>query len=203
MDEHAPERPLALPPLTRFEVEQGLKYNHLVGECLRNEVVACSSATYALVELLLAKGVVSFSELEEQRARSQEQVRQQLDVIPGLEFGPDVDKYDPALRSPINCAERMALCRGMCCRLRFPLSIQDLEEGRLRWDYLVPYRAAKGDDGRCVHQLADHHCGAYEHRPAACRVYDCRNDPRIWVDFDRWVVSPDLEQLGLDPGDKP
>ncbi len=186
-------------PPSRFEVEQGLKYTHLVGECLRNEVVGCSSATYALVDLLIAKGVLSYSELEEQRALAQARVRQQLEVIPGLEFGPDTDKYDPALGSPVNCAERLPVCKGLCCRLRFPLSVQDLDEGLLRWDYLVPYRAAKGEDGRCVHQAADHSCGAYEHRPAACRIFDCRDDERIWIDFERWILNPDLERLGLEP----
>jgi hypothetical protein len=28
-----------------------------------------------------------------------------------------------------------------------------------------------------------------------CRAYDCRNDKRIWADFERKIVSPELENL--------
>lgn len=37
-------------------------------------------------------------------------------------------------------------------------------------------------------------CQIYDHRPAPCRVFDCRGDPRIWTDFDAMSVNPELEQ---------
>jgi hypothetical protein len=31
----------------------------------------------------------------------------------------------------------------------------------------------------------------YEHRPAICRTYDCRKDPRIWIDFEKRIPAPE------------
>lgn len=42
-------------------------------------------------------------------------------------------------------------------------------------------------DGRCVHQTADYACEIYEDRPSLCRQFDCRRDPRIWVDFKKRI----------------
>jgi hypothetical protein len=28
-------------------------------------------------------------------------------------------------------------------------------------------------------------------RPRTCRVYDCRRDPRIWLDFERRIPAPE------------
>ena len=35
----------------------------------------------------------------------------------------------------------------------------------------------------------------YRRRPVACRAYDCRNEKRIWVDFEKKLVNPNLEKL--------
>jgi hypothetical protein len=32
----------------------------------------------------------------------------------------------------------------------------------------------------------------YANRPTICRTYDCRNDARIWADFDAYEINPDL-----------
>jgi Fe-S-cluster containining protein len=38
-------------------------------------------------------------------------------------------------------------------------------------------------------------CSIYAQRPVPCRAYDCRNDKRIWADFERRIPSPELERL--------
>jgi hypothetical protein len=35
----------------------------------------------------------------------------------------------------------------------------------------------------------------YLQRPVPCRAYDCRDDKRIWTDFEKKVVSPELQTL--------
>jgi Fe-S-cluster containining protein len=37
---------------------------------------------------------------------------------------------------------------------------------------------------------ADGACTIYERRPGACRAYDCRNDRRVWLDFEARVPAP-------------
>ncbi len=37
-------------------------------------------------------------------------------------------------------------------------------------------------------------CTIYEHRPATCRSFDCREDRRIWTDFAARVLAPPPEE---------
>jgi len=36
-----------------------------------------------------------------------------------------------------------------------------------------------------------------EHRSFPHRTFDCRNDQRIWLDFENKVINPDLEAKSL------
>ena len=58
-------------PLDRTEVEHGLRYVHLVGEGLRREVRNGNTSLYALLDVLIAKGVVSYREMDEARAATE------------------------------------------------------------------------------------------------------------------------------------
>jgi Fe-S-cluster containining protein len=104
-------------------------------------------------------------------------------------LGPDEDKYTTA-SSDVDCAARFHLCQARCCRLRFALSPQDLDEGIVRWEYSRPYLIAQRPDGFCVHnQRETGGCGVYANRPIACRAYDCRTDKRIWQDFEARIPA--------------
>jgi len=86
----------------------------------------------------------------------------------------------------IDCDARLPLCRARCCTLTFPFSFQDLDERVLRWDYGRPYQIGRRSDGYCIHNEAGScRCTVYAQRPAVCRTYDCRNDKRIWLDFEK------------------
>ena len=93
----------------------------------------------------------------------------------------------------IPCAELIPLCRARCCTLSFALSTADLDEGIVRWDYGRPYRIRQRDgDGYCVHNdPSSRACTVHHARPRVCRVYDCRRDPRIWIDFDARIPVPE------------
>jgi Fe-S-cluster containining protein len=91
----------------------------------------------------------------------------------------------------IDCASRMHLCQGRCCAMDVSLSREDLEEGRLRWDLHEPYVLAKNPDTGycgCLDQAGA--CTVYADRPGTCRAYDCRSDPRVWIDFEQRVATP-------------
>jgi hypothetical protein len=61
----------------------------------------------------------------------------------------------------------------------------------LRWDYGRPYMILRRPDGYCHHRRADGSgCEVYEQRPLPCREFDCRNDARIWIDYERRIPAP-------------
>lgn len=100
-------------------------------------------------------------------------------------------KYDVA-NAAVPCDELMPLCQARCCKLDLPLSTLDLDEGVIRWDYGQPYKIRqRASDGYCVHNdPASHGCTVHAHRPAVCRRYDCRDDARIWIDFENRIPAP-------------
>jgi Fe-S-cluster containining protein len=100
-------------------------------------------------------------------------------------------KYET--RSPeIPCGELIPLCQARCCALSFALSTEDLDEGVIRWDYGQPYLIRqRASDGYCVHNDPDRRgCTVHAHRPRVCRSYDCRKDPRVWIDYEKRIPAP-------------
>ena len=180
----------------RWELEQGLKFNHIVGDALRNELAACNAHVFAIIDLLVRKGITSFREMEDLRKENDERASNSLELVPPVYLMPIENKYDPELYNEVECADRVHLCGAACCRVPFPLSVQDLEEGNIRWDYFRPYTIARRTDGACVHLGEDGQCTIYEQRPAFCRHFDCRRDESIWVDFENMVVHPNVHELG-------
>jgi Fe-S-cluster containining protein len=112
----------------------------------------------------------------------------------GMHVADEPDKY--AIQSEtvhIDCGRRLHLCRAACCRLRFVLSEQDVREGVVQWEPGAPYMNRQRADGYCIHcDSGKRGCQVYEQRPAVCRRYDCRGDRRIWLDFERRIVNPEL-----------
>jgi hypothetical protein len=98
------------------------------------------------------------------------------------------DKY--AIASPdIDCAARIPLCGARCCSFDVTLSAQDVVERSVPFDVMQPY-ALPRVDGRCVCMDDAGACTIYDHRPGACRAYDCRHDARVWLDFDARIPAP-------------
>lgn len=107
------------------------------------------------------------------------------------------DKYQIA-GGDIDCAALLDLCHARCCSFRFALSPQDLDEGKVRWDLDDPYMIRQEEDGYCSHlDRGTCGCSIHEQRPATCRLYDCRQDARVWLDFEKRVPAPLL--LGVIP----
>jgi Fe-S-cluster containining protein len=178
-------------PVTPEDVERGLRFNHQVEHQTRQRLAELSASYYALLETLVARGVLPMAEHERRRqaALEQEQTRMRDEMAPLVSLHPD--KYSITKLPEIDCGARMPLCRARCCTLVFPLSTQDLDERVLRWDYGKPYLIARRPDGYCVHNEAGTcRCTVYEQRPAVCRTYDCRGDRRIWIDFDKRIAAP-------------
>jgi hypothetical protein len=113
------------------------------------------------------------------------------------------DKY--SLESPdIDCAARIPLCGARCCRFAVTLSSEDVAERVLPFDIQHPYELPRDPDTKkCVCMDDAGACTVYDKRPGTCRVYDCRHDSRVWIDYDARIPAPmpaHLESTRLDRG---
>ena len=158
----------------------------------------CQAHLYALIETLVSKGVISLHEIDERKQKVDEQMMTSMKEkwIGARIMENDKDKYDPDNCITIDCENRVHLCKAACCKLGFYLSRQDIEEGEVQWDFERPYHIAQKKGGACVHHEQNTcRCKIWEKRPLVCRGYDCRNDKRIWNDFDKKIPNQELEKL--------
>ena len=183
----------------RKEMVSGLLYTHSRANSNTNRLLETASFLYALVEILAEKELVNIVELDERKKIVGERLQKRF-LGKGMGVAiqePEQDKYtfqEKEVR--IDCENRIHLCKAACCRLSFPLSMQDIDEGVIKWDLRSPYLIAQDADGYCQHMEKNTcRCTVYENRPIPCRAYDCRNDQRIWLDFENKVVNPDIGKL--------
>jgi hypothetical protein len=181
-------------PVTRGELERALRHVNLLVASLRDELLSLGAQVVTLTNQLSIKGVVEESEVMKAMPEVLESVRvidedadlRRIDIAPT-----NIDKYEIG-ELDIPCHELLELCEARCCRLNFALTTQDLNEGRIRWDYARPYWILqRAKDGYCAHNHPDtYRCDAYGQRPAPCRDFDCRSDPRVWLDYEKRIPAP-------------
>ena len=144
---------------------------------------------YGLIDVLAERGIASPQAVQ----RAAFEVRAEMEAhgeTSELRLGLRVDDGPPAPPRAVNCAERLSICKAVCCSLDFALSAPEVEAGRVKWDLGRPYFIRQEADGRCCHLDPLHGgCGVYADRPRVCRQYSCEGDARIWSDFDRMVLN--------------
>lgn len=181
----------------RGDVVLGLLYVHHQLGANTGKALEASSFLYALTELLIERGVITEKELNERKIVVAKRLAEKFrEMGMGAAFQEEEqDKYgiDDV---QIDCEERKHLCKTACCKMSFALSRQDIKEGIVKWDLGNPYMIAKKEDGYCVHlEKAGYGCRIWKNRPVPCRAYDCRNDRRIWIDFGKRIVNPELPEI--------
>jgi len=184
----APDTNASVTQLER-QVERGSFFTHtMLGEN-RQRLSEIESFTYGLIDTLVAKGVVSVTELDE----ATRQVREELatkDTGIGVALRPDLAEMSNTPTVEVDCAARMHVCKAICCKLDFALSIPEIEGGAIKWDLGRPYLIRHESDGLCTHADRETgHCGIYANRPAICRGYSCAKDDRIWKDFEKMELN--------------
>lgn len=186
------------PPVDSAELLDGLhRILQRIGVAVTNGRDVAALA-YGLAEALINKGIIDLDELtgyqQEAVKRQSERLSQQGMTVSLTENAPDKYAMDEQAVE-IDCADRLPLCRAACCRFRFALTLQDLEERVVQWSLSEPYLNRQTADGYCAHLNGELGCGIYHHRPAICRSYDCRSDKRVWQDFEARIPSPELPAL--------
>ena len=176
----------------REDLEAGLRFLHVMGMQTKLDLTDLVCTLFALLEELVESGQLDTERFDVRRLRLQEREESRLKERPHVQLTDPVDKYALTDLPPIDCEALIPICKARCCRLSFPLSFQDLDERIVQWDYGKPYMIRQKSDGYCVHNdCASKHCTVYNHRPATCRAYDCRNDKRIWLDFEKRIPAPE------------
>jgi Fe-S-cluster containining protein len=180
------------------ELSAGLSYLHGRINATAGRTLEAASFVYALIEILAEKGLLKIAEVEERKTsvagRLLKKFMMHDEGVALQESGHD--KYEVKNTVAIDCRDHVHLCRALCCKMVFPLSQQDVEEGVIRWDLSKPYIIAKGSDGYCRHlDRTRMGCTVHGCRPFPCRAYDCRKDSRIWLDFEAGAVNPKIHDL--------
>ncbi|MDB4960544.1 MAG: hypothetical protein JWP01_543 [Myxococcales bacterium] len=183
--------------ITRQDFERALRHLNIADLDVRDLVLKLAADVVALTNELKRRMPVDDQEapLDVAIDHNLDQVLHKVlagdDGCSRVALDPDPDKYtvEPVA---IPCAELIPLCEGRCCSYTFSLSTQDLDEGVIRFDYGQPYMIRqRSSDGYCVHNdPATRGCTAHAHRPKVCRTYDCRNDKRVWIDYENRIPAP-------------
>jgi Fe-S-cluster containining protein len=179
------------------QLTRGAYYLHTAMTRQAERLNESEAFLFGLIDTLLESGAVEETKLQGKINALREEVR-----MKGEQFTTGVMvRQDPALppvAPDINCAERLPICQAACCRLSFALSVAELEEGKIRWDLGRPYLIRHDAQGRCVHlQAGSCGCSVYEDRPRVCKVYSCREDRRIWTDFEGMVLNTEWIEQNL------
>lgn len=189
----APTRDASPSADLRDQLAGGLLYTHNRLNANSRKTREAAAYLYALIQLLDDKGIITAAELEPLRTTMEQALIEKFKREgEGVAFqDPEQDKYTFTGGAQIDCATRAPYCKAACCRLPFALSRQDVRERIVHWELGRPYLIEQGPDGYCTH--LDHStcgCMIYQHRPVPCRGYDCRQDQRIWLDFDAMIPNP-------------
>src|SRR5262245_44961546 len=190
-----PEAPVGAEPPSRQEIEEGLAYLHARVGATAARALESAAFVYALIELVVERGIISVEEIDARKKQVAPRLLKRFEAHdPGVATQDSAhDKYETAREVQIDCASRLHLCKAACCKMVFPLSQQDVNEHVVHWQLGRPYVIAKGEDGYCRHlERKCLQCTVHAARPLPCRVDDCRNDGRIWLDFEGRVINPKI-----------
>ncbi len=197
--ESAPRRPPASTLRSEMSVpaaseqsealSSGLRFVHLMNTQLQARVADISASFHALLETLIADGRLPLQAYEQRREVTAQRENERCAQMASVQLADIPDKYADLPTPDIDCKTLLPLCRARCCKLGFTLSVQDLNERLVRWDYGQPYVIARDEAGYCAHH-AEGRCNIYLRRPGTCRLYDCREDPQIWTDFEKRIPAP-------------
>lgn len=172
------------------QVERGSFFTHTALSRQSERINEIESFLFGLIDLMIKKGAFEKEELTTLAAEVRKELYEKGELAhAGLGIRMDDTKKKIEF-VPVNCAERIHICHGVCCKLNFALSITEIESGKIKWDLGKPYFIRQESSGYCSHL---HHekktCGIYQNRPSVCRGYSCAGDDRIWKDFDNMVIN--------------
>ena len=184
-----PQEMAALESELRRDIERGLQFSNILNSLNLDQSRETVALAQALTTLLIRAGIVEPEDLQQ----ALEMTRRPLAArsTPTVRLADKGDKYADGQTAGVDCAALIHLCQSRCCTFKLFLTKQDLDEGAARWDYGNPYWLARNEDSYCVHSdPRTRACTIHPKRPHVCRSYDCRDDERVWIDYENRVPAP-------------
>jgi Fe-S-cluster containining protein len=172
------------------QLERGGLFTHTALSNNADRLNDAEAFLYGLVDLLIEKGLLTPDELSAKAQAVRQELQEKGQAVgPGVALRVDNPQANGA-PAQVNCAARLHICQAVCCKLGFALSAEEVESGLVKWDLGQPYFIRHEADGHCSHiDRETHQCGIYDNRPGVCRGYSCRNDERVWTDFDNMILN--------------
>ncbi|WP_208094618.1 hypothetical protein [Mucilaginibacter agri] len=173
------------------QVEQGNLFLHTSLSQQSARINEIESFLYAVIDILIKKGVAVPELLSESVLKIRQEIREKeeenfLDISLRADFGEEDREF-----VPVNCSERLPICKAVCCKLDFALNAEEIESGKIKWELGRPYFIRHEPKScYCCHiNQESKACNVYDHRPSVCKKYSCANDHRIWKDFDKMELN--------------
>jgi Fe-S-cluster containining protein len=189
-------------PANNEEIIKSFESTYFILDDNINKIFRSTVDLYTIMDILVDKKIIKKNEFDKRTKKFEKQL---LDDYRKSGFGillhdqALADKYKIPEMPEIDCAGKIHLCKAACCSFTYCLTIQDIYEG-VRWNLSKPFTSVRGEDGYCIYfnKQNEMKCSMYDKRSLSCRQFDCRNDQRIWVDFDKNIINPNLcSELGL------
>ncbi len=155
------------------------------------------SFLYGVIDSLLERGVLEKQDFEAcvKRVRD-ETLKRKEHFHAGVAIR--MDNAGEGNFTPVNCDERLPICKAVCCKLNFALSVEEIESRKVKWDLGQPYFIRQRTTGYCTHLDANKTCcSVYADRPKVCRKYSCAHDKRIWKDFEQMELNTEWIEAHL------
>lgn len=170
------------------QVERGSLFTHAQLSELAERVNDVEPLLYGLIDALVARGLIAEDDVLDAGEAARAEMQEHGEALtPGLAVRVD---DGPPVVAEVDCARRLPVCRAVCCKLSFALTIAEIEAGRIKFDLGQPYHIRHEADGHCSHLARPAGtCAIYADRPGGCRSYACAGDARIWTDYDAMVLN--------------
>ena len=184
---------------TKAELEEGLRQLHRMEMQTKLSLERVEALVTAAIKVLHRAELIHEKAVLVEADAQLVEVKKLHEGDARVALGPGIDKHQ--VESPkIDCAALMHLCKARCCRLTVALDFEDLDDG-LRWEYARPYELSRRKaDGYCVYsEPGTFRCDVYTKRPSICRSYDCREDKRVWDDFEAKIPAAWKDDVGVAP----
>lgn len=172
------------------QVERGNLFVHNALSKHSERINEIESFLYATIDLLTQNGHVQTEELTAAVRKMREEMRANAEFS-RVGISMRVDNPETLEFIPVNCEERLPICKAVCCKLDFTLSAEEIEGGKIKWDLGRPYAIRQeAKTCYCTHvNPTDLKCNVYHHRPSVCKKYSCAKDERIWKNFEKMELN--------------
>ena len=132
------------------QIERGNLFAHTSSSIHATRMNEIESFLYGTIDLLIQEGVLSEKTIQERVKQLQEEMQLRNETInAGVALRIDANNQTEEKKETINCAERIHLCKAVCCQLNFALNTEEIESGKVKWDMGRPYFIRQEKDCYC------------------------------------------------------